>query len=177
VTISVVVLPKVSGTLRNSASVTPGPPPSGGVPPTDPVPPNNLTGVPVSVAKPALEIAKLANHTAIKAGQSIRYTIRVTNPTGLPVANVRVCDNLPSGLVFVSAKPKAKLSKGQHCWTARSLGSHKTVSYTLTARALKGTAGTKTNTATVSGPAVRTTRARRTVRVAAGAVRAGGVTG
>lgn len=169
VTITVVVIPKVTGAVRNSASVT-----GQGL---DPKTANNIDGASASVAKPTLGLSKTANHATIKAGQTITYTIKVTNPTALAITNVRTCDNLPSGLVYVSSKAKAKLSKGQYCWSAKSIGAHKTISYQLTARALKGTSGTKTNTAIASSPNARTGKARRLVKVAAGQVKAGGVTG
>ncbi|MCW2953973.1 MAG: hypothetical protein JWQ48_3143 [Conexibacter sp.] len=47
----------------------------------------------------------------------------------------------------------------------------------MTVRALSGASGKKANHAVASSPDARTKRATRTVRVLAGAVKGGGVTG
>jgi uncharacterized repeat protein (TIGR01451 family) len=169
VTITVKLTPTTAGTARNTASVT--------SPGTDPKTDNNIAGVSTTVAKPTLGLTKAANRKAVKAGQTVTYTLRVRNPSSAPVKDVKVCDNLPSGLVYVSSKSRAKLTKGQYCWTVGSLGAGKSRTFTLTARALKGTSGTKTNRATASSPDARTKRASRSVRVTRTALRAGGVTG
>jgi uncharacterized repeat protein (TIGR01451 family) len=169
VTITVKLTPTKVGTARNTASVT--------SPGTDPKTDDNISGVAATVTKPTLGLTKGANRKAVKAGQTITYTLRVRNPSSAPVKNVKVCDDLPSGLVYVSSKSRAKLTKGQYCWTVKSLGAGKSKAFTLTARALKGTSGTKTNRASASSPDARTKRASRSVRVTRTALRAGGVTG
>jgi uncharacterized repeat protein (TIGR01451 family) len=169
VTITVKLTPTKVGTARNTASVT--------SPGTDPKTDNNISGVSTAVSKPTLGLSKVADHKTVRAGQTITYTLRVKNPSSAPVKNVQVCDDLPSGLVYVGSKSRAKLTKGQYCWTVKSLGAGKSATFTLTARALRGTSGTKTNRATASAPDARTGRASRSVRVTRTALRAGGVTG
>jgi uncharacterized repeat protein (TIGR01451 family) len=169
VTITVKLIPTAVGTARNTASVT--------SPGTDPKTDNNISGVSTTVSKPTLGLTKGANRKTVRAGQTVTYTLRVRNPSSAPVKNVKVCDDLPSGLVYVSSKSRAKLTKGQYCWTVKSLGAGKSKTFTLTARALRGTSGTKTNRATASSPDARTKRASRSVRVTRTALRAGGVTG
>jgi uncharacterized repeat protein (TIGR01451 family) len=169
VTITVKLTPTKAGTARNTASVT--------SPGTDPKTDDNISGVSTTVSKPTLGLTKGANRKTVKAGQTITYTLRVKNPSAATVKNVKVCDDLPSGLVYVSSKSRAKLTKGQYCWTVKSLGAGKSKTFTLTARALKGTSGTKTNRASASSPDARSARASRSVRVTRTALRAGGVTG
>jgi uncharacterized repeat protein (TIGR01451 family) len=168
-TITVKLTPTEIGTARNTASVT--------SPGTDPKTADNISDVSTAISKPTLGLTKVANRKAVKAGQTITYTLRVRNPSSAPAKNVKVCDDLPSGLVYVSSKSRAKLTKGQYCWTVKSLGAGKSKTFSLTARALKGTSGTKTNRATASSPDARTKRASRSVRVTRTALRAGGVTG
>lgn len=168
-TITVKLTPTKVGTARNTASVT--------SPGTDPKTDNNISGVSTTVTKPTLGLTKVASRKTVRAGSTVTYTLRVSNPSTAPVKNVKVCDNLPSGLVYVSSKSRAKLSKGLYCWTVKSLGARKSKTFTLTARALRGTSGTKTNRATASSPDARTKRVSRSVRVTRAALRAGGVTG
>jgi uncharacterized repeat protein (TIGR01451 family) len=135
--------------------------------------------VPVRVVKPNLGLTKGVNKKTIRAGQKVTYTIRTSNPSNATLRNVRTCDDLPPGLVFVSAKPKAKLSKGQYCWTERRLGAGKSRTYKLTARATQGIRpGKKVNRATATSPDAKRKRAKRTIRVrSAGATRPDAVTG
>jgi uncharacterized repeat protein (TIGR01451 family) len=168
VAIKVVVIPAAPGKVRNTATVN-----AAGV---DPETANNVDAVTVSVAKPALRLAMRASRTSVAAGQTIAYTIRVTNPIGLALRRVRTCDSLPAGLAYVSSNARAKLAKGRLCWTTRRLGPHKTIAYKLTARALNG-GGRNTNRASASSPDARSGRARSTVTVRRREVRGGGVTG
>jgi uncharacterized repeat protein (TIGR01451 family) len=134
--------------------------------------------VPVKIVKPKLRVSKKASKRTINAGDTIRYRIRVRNPSEAAVRNVRVCDRLPSGLVYVSSKPKAKVSKGRNCWTVKSLKAGKRKTFKVTVRALSGTSGRKVNRVTATSPNARgTARAKRTIRVRGGAVSGGGVTG
>jgi uncharacterized repeat protein (TIGR01451 family) len=135
--------------------------------------------VPVRVVKPQLGLTKGVNKKTIRAGQKVTYTIRTRNPSNATLRNVRTCDDLPPGLVFVSATPKARLSKGQYCWTERRLGAGKSRTYKLTARAVTGIRpGKKVNRATATSPDAKRKRANRTIRVrAARATRPDAVTG
>jgi uncharacterized repeat protein (TIGR01451 family) len=169
VTITVKLTPTAVGTARNTASVT--------SPGTDPKTDNNIAGVSTTISRPVLRLTKVANHKTVRAGQTVTYTLRVSNPSSAPVRSVKVCDTLPSGLVYVSSKSRAKLTKGQYCWTVGTLGAGRSRTLKLTARALKGTSGTKTNRASASSPDARTGRASRSVRVRPAGLRAGGVTG
>jgi uncharacterized repeat protein (TIGR01451 family) len=169
-----------AGSTTNVGTVVPPPAPSPstpGEPPIDP-PANNTDDADVAIAKKStLGLTKTANRRTIDAGQRVVYTIRVNNPSKRTMRNVKVCDDLPSGLVYVGSKSRAKLTKGQYCWTVKSLGAGKSKAFTLTARAVRGTSGTKVNRATATSPDAVTKRASRSVRVRSTGLRAGGVTG
>lgn len=164
-----------SGTSANTADVVPPPLPPG-VPPIDP-PGNNTSTARTRIVKPKLRVRKTSTRRSVRAGQTFSYAIRVTNPSRRSVRNVRTCDRLPSGLVRISTRPTAKVSRGQHCWTARSLGARKSVTYRITVRATSGTSGRKTNVAQAKSPDARSGRGTRSIRVLRTPARAGGVTG
>jgi uncharacterized repeat protein (TIGR01451 family) len=177
-TVTVTVRAKAikAGATTNVGTVVPPPLPPGTTP-VDP-PANNTDDADVTIAKkPTLGLTKTANRRTIVAGQRVVYTIRVKNPSKGTMRNVKVCDDLPSGLVYVGSKSRAKLSKGQYCWTVKRLAAGKSKSFTLTARALRGTSGTRANRATATSPDAVTKRASRSVRVRSTGLRAGGVTG
>ncbi|HEY4278999.1 MAG TPA: DUF11 domain-containing protein [Conexibacter sp.] len=172
VTITVVLRPTTAGSAkRNVASAT-----GRG---RDTNPRNNIDGALVAVKKIPLRLTKTVNRTVARAGGTFNYTIRVTNPSMGVAHHVQVCDTLPSGLVYVSSSQKVKLAHGRYCWPAiATLGAHRSHSYRMTVRALGGAAGRKTNVATATSPDIaRTLTARRTVRIIAGAILGGGVTG
>ncbi|MBF6621084.1 MAG: DUF11 domain-containing protein [Patulibacter sp.] len=164
-----------SGTSSNTANVVPPPLPPG-VPPIDP-PANNVSTARVRIVKPKLRVRKTVDRRSLRAGQVARYTIRVTNPSRRSVRNVRTCDRLPSGMTLVSSRPTSKVSRGQHCWTAKRLAARKSVTYRIAVRAHNGTSGRKTNVVQARSPDARSGRAKRSVRIVSTAVRAGGVTG
>jgi len=172
-TIRVVAVPKAAGTLRNSASVTSDVP--------DPDVGDNIDRTSTKV-RGLLKVKKVARAKAVRAGGTLTYKIRVTNASAFALRSVRVCDRLPSGLVFAGAKPKAKLSKGKRCWTIRTLGAGKSKTLTLKARVLKGAGGRKVNVATATAPNARGARSRAAtgraaIRVLPTQARGGGVTG
>jgi uncharacterized repeat protein (TIGR01451 family) len=131
----------------------------------------------VRILKPKLRLTKNVDRSSPRAGETATYTIRVTNPSKRSVRNVRVCDRLPSGLVYVSSQSEAKLTTSGYCWTAKRLWAGRSQTYRITVRALPGTSGRKVNQATASSSAATTARATRTVRVLAARVLGGGVTG
>lgn len=86
--------------------------------------------------------------------------------TVIPLAGAAIDTNGDDGLVIVLDD-----------FDAVTAPAGKSKAFRLTARALRGTTGTKVNRATASSPDARTKRAKRTVRVAGSPVKAGGVTG
>ncbi|MBB4664830.1 putative repeat protein (TIGR01451 family) [Conexibacter arvalis] len=166
--IAIVVQPRAAGTLRNAASVTGNEP--------DPNAGDNL-GRATTKVRGLLRLRKSADRQVVRAGGQLRYTLRVTNASGFALRGVRVCDRLPSGIALVRSAPRATLRRGAHCWTIQRLGAGATKRITFAARVLRGAAGRKVNTATATAPGAAIVRAKRAVTVAAGQVKAGGVTG
>lgn len=141
VTITVVVEPlSVGGNQRNVATVT-----GEG---NDTNPDNNESAAKIKVT-PRLKIIKKADRKSVEAGGIVHYTIRVTNlAKKIAVEDVRTCDQMPSGLAFVSATPKAKLAKGTPCWSAKVIKGGKSRVYHVTAKALHGAKRALRNVAT-----------------------------
>ncbi|HMJ04026.1 MAG TPA: DUF11 domain-containing protein, partial [Conexibacter sp.] len=173
-TVRVVAQPRAPGTLRNSASVT------GDVP--DPDASDNIDGARTAV-RGLLRVRKVADRATVSAGETLGYRVTVTNASAFAVRSVRVCDELPAGLVFVSASPRARLTGGRRCWAPiKQLGAGRSRTYRITARALVGADGRKVNTATATAPGARGARSRAAtgtaaVRVLGTGGRGGGVTG
>ncbi|MFO1219313.1 MAG: SdrD B-like domain-containing protein [Burkholderiaceae bacterium] len=90
-----------SGTITNSASVSPGS--SGGV--TDPEPSNNTAAVNTSVAGGAnLSMAKsVTSATPAIAGANVTFQLQPRNAGPATATNARVTDTLPAGWTPVSA--------------------------------------------------------------------------
>jgi uncharacterized repeat protein (TIGR01451 family) len=169
-TITVVVEPRRPGCRqRNAASAT-----GDG---TDTNPANNLDTVDVCAWRVALRLSKVADSSRVRAGGLMGYTIRVSNPTRATARNVKTCDRLPSGLVYVTSRSKARLSGGAYCWTARSLAAGASRRYRITVRVLRGASGSRVNRATVNGLEARLRRARAAIRVLPARAQGGGVTG
>lgn len=159
----------------------PPPPPPPPTPQTPPPPPQpteaSSTPVRQSAAR-VLGLRKTANRATVRAGGLIAYTIRVTNATSVAVRRVRVCDRLPSGVIYVSSTPRATRSGGRYCWTIATLPGRSSRRFSLTTRTLRGISGIRTNVATLSASGVvRSVTATARVRVLPIAARAGGVTG
>jgi uncharacterized repeat protein (TIGR01451 family) len=155
--ITIVAQPLSTGKLRNTASVISEVP--------DPNDKNNIAGV-SSTVRGKLAIRKTASRAGVRAGGTLRYTIKVTNRGRVAVSSVRVCDRLPSGLAYVSSSPRAGLVRGsRHCWTISRLAAGKSKTFKVTVRAGMGAFGRKVNTATASGRGVKTVRAKRAVTV------------
>jgi uncharacterized repeat protein (TIGR01451 family) len=161
VTITVVIKPRQSGRgQRNAASAT-----GNG---SDATPDNNLDTVDVTVRKVALRLSKVAARATVRAGDTLSYRIRVSNPTKGEARNVKVCDQLPSGLSFVSSSPKGKHSGSRRCWTIKSLKAAQSRTYRVTVRTAKGANGRKVNRATLRSPDIKPAIARRPVRIRGG---------
>ena len=170
VTITVVAEPRQSGCdQRNAASAT-----GEG---TDADPANNLDTVDLCARQLALRLSKVADVASVRAGGLMSYTIRVTNPTRATARDVKTCDRLPAGLVYVSSRSKARLTGGAYCWTARRLARGATRRYRITVRVLRGASGSRVNRATVNGLQARPRKARAAIRVLPGRAHGGGVTG
>jgi uncharacterized repeat protein (TIGR01451 family) len=169
-TVTVLAEPERSGCRqRNGASAT-------GVG-TDAAPADNLDAVDVCARKVALRLSKVAARSTVHAGGLLTYSIRVTNPTRGKARNVKTCDRLPAGLVYVGSRSKAKLTGGSYCWTAKALAAGKSRRYRITVRVLSSARGSTTNHATATGGESRTRKDRAAIRVLPARAQGGGVTG
>jgi uncharacterized repeat protein (TIGR01451 family) len=144
VTIKVVAMPELAGGKQQNTATATG---EG----TDTDPANNVHAAKVSAKPVHLRLKKVADKTEVAVGGLIHYTIKVTNPTAGAAHQVETCDTMPNGLAYVSSSPKAKFVKGMVCWKRKALGPHKSVSYKVTARALR-TGKTLVNRATTRTP-------------------------
>jgi uncharacterized repeat protein (TIGR01451 family) len=157
VTITVRMLPLETGKKqRNVASVT------GEGNDTDPS--NNQSGANITVV-PRIKITKVADRRTLEAGGIVHYRIKVTNLSKrIALRNVRTCDHMPAGLAYIGAAPKAKLTGGMPCWTAKAIKGGGSVVYRVTAKVLSSAKGIERNVATAK------TAGAKAVHAAAGVV-------
>jgi uncharacterized repeat protein (TIGR01451 family) len=152
----VVAKPKAIGKELNAASVTSAS--------RDTNPSGNLAASKVKVM-PKLRLRKTATPGTVRPGEDVSYQITVSNATSAPVAKVSVCDRLPSGLVFVSSRPAARLRTGRYCWKVTRLRAHASKRFTLVANAAPSHSGTVFNHAVASAPGARAVTATAAVQV------------
>jgi uncharacterized repeat protein (TIGR01451 family) len=113
-----------------------------------------------------LQLRKVASTRVARAGQTITYTLTVSNPGGSAVAHVIVCDALPARLVYVAGNPRAHLSVGRYCWTIARLAGHASRKLHIRANvAPQRRGGVTTNRATASAQGVATAHAAATVHL------------
>ncbi len=92
--------PGASGTLLNSATVTP----PAGI--TDPDQTNNTDSDSDGIEREAnLSITKVDDVDPVLAGETLTYTLTVDNAGPSHANNVTVTDNLPAGVTYVGATP------------------------------------------------------------------------
>ena len=143
-TLATTIAPGASGSVVNSVSVASNATDSNGTNST-------AAGPGVIVGTADLAITKTTNVTQAQTGNTINYTITVTNNGPDAATNVIVNDDLPAGLQFVSATP----SQGS-CNNADPLSCNlgtlaSGASATIALQALvTATSGTVSNTATVT---------------------------
>jgi uncharacterized repeat protein (TIGR01451 family) len=145
------------GGQRNAASVM------GDGKDTDPS--NNMSVLKQRVNKVKLKLTKVASKANVHPGEKFSYLITVKNITKGIAKKVQVCDEMPSGLAYLSSNPKGKFGKGVLCWTIGTLGPRATDKFTVVVKALRAT-GTKVNRVTASGGAVAAAKAKSAVHVA-----------
>ena len=84
--------------------------------------------------KPIVIVSKRASHSRVRAGTTVRFTLRVRNTGSVTARRVRVCDRLPSGLAFASARG-ARIVGRSACFTAGTMPARQTRTFVVSARA------------------------------------------
>ncbi|MCR9132811.1 MAG: DUF2341 domain-containing protein [bacterium] len=93
---------------------------------------------------PDLEIAKTVNNSNPVIGETITYTLSVTNPGVFKATGIRVTDQLPSGVTFVSATAsQGSFNASSGIWNIGTLaeGDTTTVTLSINATVNSGTLG------------------------------------
>ncbi|MBV9716289.1 MAG: DUF11 domain-containing protein, partial [Solirubrobacterales bacterium] len=123
----------------------PTPPPPKPEPPAPQPPPGPEPPTP-GVVPPSGPLV-LVKHVLRQTASTVEYSIIVRNGGPNDVTDVRVCDRLPAGLVFVSATRSGRRVNGrQVCWSFASLASGEEHVLHLTTRVRAGTlTGTTVN--------------------------------
>lgn len=116
---------------------------------TDPDPANNVASVTVTPQMADLSLAKTVNAATPNVGDTVTFTITLTNSGPSAATGVSVTDVLPAGLTFVSATVgQGSYSSVSGDWVVGSIASG--ASATLALRGLVVTSAARTNTATIS---------------------------
>jgi large repetitive protein len=155
-TVKIVAEVMDTGTEKNTASST--------CACIDPNPHNNLDSAKTKIAA-KLSLRKTASPRSVTTGHTVTFFLKVTNPNPVAVKQVKVCDQMPRGLSFVSSNPAAFRSHGQWCWKLGTIRKHRSRTVSIRGEAGLSTSGPVTNHATVSAPGARTAHAHATVNV------------
>jgi uncharacterized repeat protein (TIGR01451 family) len=97
---------------------------------------------------PSVSISKSVDTAKARQGDTVNYTITVSNDSSIPASNVVVSDMLPSGLSYVSSSPAGAASGNSMSWSLGTLSGSQSIN--VQAR-VTATEGTITNCAEVRG--------------------------
>ncbi|HWI31746.1 MAG TPA: DUF5979 domain-containing protein [Microbacterium sp.] len=97
-----------------------------------------------------LALRKTADRTTAALGDTVEYTITVSNTGAIDAENLTVTDDLPTGAVFVTAAPTARVVGGDVEWDIAELAAGESASVTVQVR--YESAGVTVNRATVTSP-------------------------
>jgi uncharacterized repeat protein (TIGR01451 family) len=118
----------------------------------DPNPDNNTDDSTVTPRSADLAVFKTVDESEPSIGELVTFEIVVANYGPDTATSVVVNDPLPSGLEFVSASAsQGAYVAGTGVWTVGTVTTADTPSLSITAKVIRRTGGTETNTATVSG--------------------------
>ena len=163
-TITVAARPRDLGKIRNSASVTTA----------TPLAPGSRTMAKVTAvitpgAHSRIAFSDRTSTPKIPPGGTATFLPKITNPNPWPLHNVKVCDRLPPGTMFVSASRGSKRRARVVCWTIGTLAPRASRSFSMRAETLLGVTGTLRDAATAkatAGSKHLSARAHARVRVA-----------
>jgi uncharacterized repeat protein (TIGR01451 family) len=115
--------------------------------------------------RPRLVLTKRAEPKRVRAGERVRFRLRIRNVGRGTARRVRVFDRLPSGLVFASVKG-ARVQGRRACFTMRVLRPRRSRTFVVTVRAMHSERARRIcNVAARAAQRVRIRRARACVRV------------
>jgi uncharacterized repeat protein (TIGR01451 family) len=120
----------------------------------DPDPTNNTSGVVVNGQGADLQVVKTANATAVEVGQSVTFTIVVTNNGPANATGIQVREQLPEGLTYVSSSASQGLYVPETgLWSVGALSAPAggASRATLTLTATLTAPGLQRNVATIAG--------------------------
>ena len=140
--ISITATVNAAGPYANTATITSTV--------ADPTPGNNtstVTPVPVPVAD--LVMVKTVDNPSPNVGDTITFTLSVTNAGPSAATGVTVNDTWPAGLTYVSDTSGGAYNSGTGIWTVGNLANGASASFTITATV--GLTGPYDNTATATG--------------------------
>jgi uncharacterized repeat protein (TIGR01451 family) len=100
------------------------------LPPSQPTQPAPGGGA----VKPIVIVSKRASHSRVRAGTTVRFTLRVRNTGSVTAHRVRVCDRLPSGLAYASAHG-ARIVGRSACFNAGTVRARQTRTFVVSAQA------------------------------------------
>jgi uncharacterized repeat protein (TIGR01451 family) len=150
ITLTGTIDPAATGSLTNTATVSPPP----GV--TDPNPGNNSSSDTNTLTPQAdLAATKTDGKTSAVPGTSTTYTITVSNAGPSTVSSVNLTDTIPAALLnpAFGAPSAGSYDPATGVWSGLSLATGQSITITLTGTIDPAATGTLTNTATVSPPA------------------------
>jgi uncharacterized repeat protein (TIGR01451 family) len=160
VSLVITVQPTVAGTITNTCST------SGTS--VDPTPANNSASIVTTVISAAdLALAQIASTSQVFIGNTVTYTIFVTNLGPLTATGVVITDTLPANAAFISAIPSAGGSSSQNGSTVfgswPDLPNNSVVTLTITVQ--PNLVGTITNTASATAAGTDPTPANNSASV------------
>jgi large repetitive protein len=135
-------------------------------PPQPPVGSAPEPNIPVGPAGTRLALHKAGSHATVTAGDTIAYTLRVSNIGEASALRVRVCDATPAGLVLTSAPGFSRAGRSV-CTTIASIHDGVTKTLHLSFRVTSTRPGRLTNRASVQGSNIPTGRSQASTRVLA----------
>lgn len=99
-----------------------------------------------------LSVSKTVNHSTANVGDSLTYTVTVTNTGPDTASSVTVSDLVPSGVTYVSSTPsQGTYNSGTGLWTVGSIALNVSKTITINVTVNNGTGGnTITNIATTT---------------------------
>ncbi len=106
----------------------------------------------ITCPQPNLNVTKTDGRSSANVGDTLNYTISITNSTNVAATNVTVTDSLPSGLTNVSAGNGGNVSGNQVTWNNQTVPANGTLTLTVNGTTQNVSNGTSlTNYVTVTG--------------------------